>query len=87
MSVKVNLLQEAILTKQLSSHSTCLSPHLEQECCFVQAFCSRVPNNFTKWARGFDSMTCTLFGSIPERHEILRGILFLLWARRAKEGL
>jgi len=48
MSDEVNLPQETILTEQLSSHSNCLRPQLEQEFSFVQAFCSRVKNNFTK---------------------------------------
>jgi hypothetical protein len=86
MSDKVNLPQEVILMQWLASHSNCLRPHLEQESSFVQAFCSRVKNNFTKRVGSFDSMTCTLFGSISEWHEILQGILFLLQARRAKEG-
>jgi hypothetical protein len=86
MSDKASLPQEAILTERLSSHSYCLSPHLEQEFSFAQAFCSRVKNNFTKRVGSFDSMTCALFGGISEWHEIWQGIFFLLQARRAKEG-
>ena len=86
MSDKVNLPQEAILTEWLASHSNCLRPQLELEFSFVQAFCPRFKNNFTKWVGSFDSMTCTLFGSISEWHEIQQGILSLLQAKRAKEG-
>ena len=86
MSDKVNRPQEAILTERLSSHSNCLGPHLEQEFSFAQAFCSRVKNNFIKWAGSFDSMTCTLFGGISECHKIQQGILILMQARRAKES-